>query len=131
MVELSYSPVRHKIDVYVQRCEILVTNTPLVPLIQSFSLPIGIIRNVKIVFPRGCNRHISLRILHGSVQWLPVDTLGVFNEDTDGQPIEFQVYHDVWDGNQDFDIEAWNDGVDVHWNHVINLYFTCELSEVL
>lgn len=131
MVELQFSPVRHRIDVYVQEVDVLTTNTPLNPVLQAFVLPVGIIRNVKIVFPHGCTRHISLRVLHHTAQWLPVGATSVFQEDTDGQPLEFQIYREVWDGQQDFIIQAWNDGVDVHWNHTITVYFTCELSEVL
>ncbi len=131
MVELDYSPVRHKIEVYTQQFQVLTTHLVSAPLTQSFTLPIGIIRNVKIVFPRGCNRHISLRIFHNGTQWLPLNAGSVFEEDSNGLPLDFAVYREVWIGQTNFQVVAWNDGIDVYWNHVITVYFTCEHSEVL
>lgn len=131
MVELTSSPVRHKIDVHVQECVVSVLNDILNPSITSFTLPLGVIRNVKVVFPRGCNRHISLLVKQHDSQWLPSVAGSVFEEDPSGIPLDFNVYHDVWDGQQDFDIVAWNDAIDVYWDHTITVYFTMELSEVL
>ena len=131
MVELTSSPVRHKIDVYVQEVVVSVLNTIANPAVVSFDLPLGVIRNVKVVFPRGCNRHISLLINQHGSQWLPADAGSVFEEDPSGIPLDFNVYHDVWDGQQDFEIIAWNDAIDVYWDHTITVYFTMELSEVL
>jgi len=131
MVEMDFSPVRHKIEVYAQECQVLTTHIAAAPLSQGFILPLGIVRNVKVVFPRGCNRHISLKIMHHGVQWLPVNAGSVFEEDSNGQPLEFAVYRDVWQGLDDFQIIAWNDGIEVYWNHTITVYFNCEFSEVL
>ena len=131
MVELDYSPVRHRVDVHVQSCQVLTTHLAAAPLNVAFTLPIGIIRNVKIIFHRGCNRHISMYIMHHGIQWMPVVLGSVFCEDTGGMPLEFDVYRDVWDGQQDFQIIAWNDGVDVYWNHVVTVLFGYSLSEVL
>lgn len=131
MVELTSSPVRHKIDVYVQECHVEVSDVIASPSVTPFILPLGVIRNVKVVFPRGCNRHISLLINQHGSQWLPADPGSVFEEDPGGIPLDFNVYHDVWDGQQDFEIVAWNDAIDVYWDHTITVYFTMELSEVL
>jgi hypothetical protein len=131
MVDMTFSPVRHKIDVYVQEVVVSVLNTIVNPAVVSFNLPLGVIRNVKVVFPRGCNRHISLCIDQHSAQWLPADAGSVFEEDPSGIPLDFNVYHDVWNDQQDFEIIAWNDAIDVYWDHTITVYFTMELSEVL
>lgn len=131
MVDLTYSSVRHKIDVYVQEVIVSVLNDISNPVIVPFVLPLGIIRNVKVVFPRGCNRHISILINHHDSQLLPADSGSVLKEDLSGIPLDFNVYHDVWNDQQDFEIIAWNDAIDVYWDHTITVYFTMELSEVL
>jgi hypothetical protein len=131
MVDLTYSPVRHKIDVYVQEVVVSVLNDISNPVIVPFVLPLGIIRNVKVVFPRGCNRHISILINQHDSQLLPADSGSVLKEDLSGIPLDFNVYHDVWNDQQDFEIIAWNDAIDVYWDHTITVYFTMELSEVL
>jgi len=130
VVELDYSPVRHQIDSFVQKPTVLTTHVIAAPLVHSFTLPLGIIRHVQIVFPIGCNRNVVMQIFHHGNQWLPGNLASTFSEMGHSHPIELDVYRDVWEGQTDFEIRAWGNGA-CYCNHAIHVYFTCELSEVL
>lgn len=127
MVEFEYTPVRHEQGVHSYQLNVAVANTSINKALLPITLPLGIIKRVQIYFPDGCRQHVFATIAHSGAQWLPKNVGGAFV--SNDKLLDYEVYHEVWSGSQDFVLSAWNDFDTAFGVYIHRLIFTFVIQE--
>lgn len=87
------------------------------PLVEVIVLGSGILRNVEIHFPVGCNGCVRCCVLNDAVQLLPVNQDGFYS--LDGEAIKANLWYDLVANTNRLYFVCWS--VDAGYNHRISV----------
>jgi hypothetical protein len=112
---------------------VLLNNTSANKLSTDIPLSSGVINRVRIRFPRGCNDHIHIRIMNGSLQIFPQPILSYLSDfHSNDETIDINpAYHLLRINHSTLRVLSWNDNDttgQVNCNHVITIIFDIQVG---
>ena len=94
-----------------------VDNTVDNPVVESVKLGSGVLRNVKILFPSGCNGTVRCCLVNDGYQLLPTNQNGYY--DLDGDFVDASLWYDLQANPNQLWLVCWS--VNAGYSHTIRI----------